>query len=142
MSIEVTTAIYQQLIGDANVTAKVGIFEGAEAIFTGLVPERLSDESVAYVVIPPPFSAEPMSSKTGDLKSREEICKLLCVTPTTFSIVEIEALEKAVRDSLHRTDLGTVGPAVMEIAEVDAGLDLSDRDYFVRTLDVRVVARE
>ena len=145
MRIEVTLGIFTQLVGDANVTGKVGIFAGAQAIFTGLVPEKVvdgDDNDLPYVANQPPFSSEPVGGKTGDTKSREEICKVVCVVPSSMSIVDIENLEKAVRDSLHRTDLGTIGATVLELSDVSSGINQSDIDYVVRSLDVRVIARE
>ena len=142
MSIEVSSAIYTKLVADANVTAKLGTFGGSPAMFTGHARENILPEGAAYVLISPPFAGEQMGTKNANDKSREETCKVVLSVAEKYSIVAIEALEKAVRDSLHRQDLGTIGSATMEIVDVSPGIDLSDRDYFVRALDVRVLARE
>jgi len=96
-----TAAIYDVLAGDGTLTALLGTYRGAPAIFT--TDPAPGDAVLPYIVTAGEVVANPEDTKTT--RGRELWRDVRCYAPATGSAVTVEAMAERVRALLHRQTL-------------------------------------
>lgn len=102
-----TQAIYNRLISDTTLTAKLATYKGLPAVFTiEPIPE---DAELPYIVISNPISDIPFDTKTT--LGREMVIDVRCYTNDTGSKVAVEDIAERVRELFHRQRIDVNGYA-------------------------------
>jgi hypothetical protein len=133
----ITSAIYERLAGDYELTGMLAVYKGQPAIFTiGSAP---GEANTPFIVTAGEVSQLPFDTKTS--RGRELIRDVRCYDRASGSVVTIEAVAERVRYLLHRQPLAIdgfdwvisncVGPVVAD-----------EVDYYGRILTLSLKAQE
>ena len=96
-----TAAIYDVLSGDATLTAMLGTYQSAPAVFT--TDPAPGDAVLPYIVTAGEVVDTPEDTKTT--RGRDVWRDVRCYAPATGSAATVEAMAERVRALLHRQAL-------------------------------------
>jgi hypothetical protein len=144
----VVPALYNTLVGDSNLTARLSTYNGSPAIFSNQkVP---SDASVPYVVISPPVA--DVNFDTLKELGRDVIHDVWVVFAETGSVSDLDDAAERVRTLLHKTPLTVSGhqhvqtyasgPTPAPIEGGRSGFQIDEVDEVGRRITVRVLLRQ
>lgn len=132
-----TQAIYDVLAGDVTLTALLGTYAGAPAIFT--TDPAPGDAELPYVVTAGDVAQVPFDTKTT--RGRDITRDVRCYTDANGSAVTVEAIAERVRFLLHRTEI-PIDDFSWIMAACSGPQSADEQDSYGRIVTVRMVVEE
>lgn len=135
---DITEAVYDRLMGYANLTALLASYNGSPAIFTNDTAPH--DAARPYVIAPGNISEIPFDAlnATGQRVTRD----VRAYAENTGSALAIEAIARQVRQALHRAPLSATGGQVVRTLVIGGGVAPTDDTLVGRFITVEIVTRE
>lgn len=132
-----TTALYDALAGDATLTALLSAYEGSPAIFTTDPPP--GDATLPYIVSAGHVVDLPFDTKTK--RGRDVQRDIRCYDDADGSAVTVEAMAERVLEILHRQPLSVNGFQWI-LSDCSGPLAADESDAYGRIITLRYVAQE
>lgn len=132
-----SSALYDRLAGDATLTSLLSSYEGSPAIFTTQPPP--GDAQRPYIVTAGHVTDLPFDTKT--VQGREIQRDVRCYTDAGGSAVTVEAMAERVRQLLHRQPLSIDGFGWI-LSDCSGPIAADENDAYGRIVTVRVIAQE
>lgn len=132
-----TSAIYERLSGDATLVALLTTYEDLPAIFT--TDPAPGDASMPYIVTAGEIAQSPFDTKTT--RGRDISRDIRCYAPAGGSAQTVETIAERVRALLHRQELAVDGFEWM-LSECSGPIVADEQDAYGRIVSVRLVIQE
>jgi hypothetical protein len=132
-----TSAIYGKLAGDATLVALLSSYEGYPAVFT--TDPAPGDAHMPYIVTAGEVAQSSFDTKTT--RGRDITRDVRCYAPAGGSAQTVEAIAERVRELLHRQFLAVDGFDWV-MSECSGPMAADEQDAYGRIVSVRLVIQE
>lgn len=132
-----TSALYDVLAGDATLAGLLASYRGSPAVFTTDPPP--GDAELPYIVTAGAVAQTPWDTKTS--RGRQVVRDVRCYAAADGSAAAVETIAERVRALLHRQAFALSGGTVV-VADVAGPVGADERDVYARVLSLSLTAQE